>query len=169
MDDSQRPATAKQQAFARGVVENRKSLAQSYRDSYETQASSSVVRVAASKLWRNPSVQVFAEGLRREAEAQRGRRLSGEREWIRNRLTALVEDPETPASSVVKALQLLGSQTGVSMWSQDAPQDAPAVADADLVESIRQTLLDALEPTPEIEQVMEIEPTLIAAVNGEDG
>mgnify|MGYP003626751649 FL=1 len=140
-------ATEKQKRFAEGVVRGNLPLVHAYREAYDTNGTAKGQRNEASRLWRNPDVQAYAERIRRDLDAERARKLAADRDRIRDRLWAEADTADR-SSDRLTALRLLGQQSGVNMFSERievsrAPDGASA---ADVVADIQATLRDALGP-----------------------
>ena len=135
-----RKPTARQQAFADGVVSGKhRAMADVYREVYSSRGSRETVKNAASKLWKTPTVQAAAEAARKRLEADRSRRYAGDRDAVRRRLWSIADDTGARDSDVIAACKLLGAESG--MWLERVEATTiSTTTDAELVEEIREAL-----------------------------
>ena len=131
-----RPLTAKQQDFARRVIEG-SSLRQAYRDAYGSQASDESASVQAYRLGRNPRIRALIDqAWEQTQEALVEDHIAARRYVVRS----LVELSKGTADSTrLRALELLGKASGAFTQAQN-PQDKPASPDAlrrDLAQHLR--------------------------------
>jgi hypothetical protein len=112
--------TGKQRAFVDAILDPEiRSYADAYRAVYSTASMSpKVVRNEASKLRAHPGVTMALDAARSRVERERARDGVAERQAIRRRLWAEVDDQDTPSASRVQALRLLGLASGTGMFSE---------------------------------------------------
>ena len=135
--------TEKQKSFVHRVMDpETRTITQAYREIYHPKGMSVAQRKAqaneASRLWNHPGILDYAGQVRRTMAADRARSLRGERDRVRDRLWAEVEQAER-SSDRIAALRLLGSQTGVSMFTerlQVAGTVTEEISDAEVIAEI---------------------------------
>lgn len=131
-----RPLTAKQQEFARRVIEG-SSLRQAYRDAYGSQASDESASVQAYRLGRNPRIRALIDqAWEQTQEALVEDHIAARRYVVRS----LVELSKGTADNTrLRALELLGKASG-AFTSAPQQQDKTASPDAlrrDLAQHLR--------------------------------
>ena len=166
----QEKGSERQRAFAEVVVAGEKrTLVDAYESVYGSGGSRRTRVNEASRGWRSPAVQRFAQDERRALDAERSRRASGDREAVRSRLWTIADTAPRDADRLT-ALRLLGSVAGVDLFAtrvEVAP--APRESSAEIVAEIEQTLRDALGPEVREAEVVQVDtPTpLLPARVGE--
>ena len=137
----------RQRAFAEVVVAGEKrTLVDAYESVYGSGGARRTRVNRASKLWRSTYCQTVAEGARRRLDAERRRKLAGERDAVRNRLWGIADASEARDSDRLTALRMLGSQTGVEMFSEahTITQGPQTGTDAELISELEILLRNAL-------------------------
>ena len=141
-----RRGTERQRAFARAVVRGEfRTTTDAWESVYGAGGSRRTRGNRASKLWRSTYCQTVAEGARRRLDAERRRKLAGERDAVRNRLWGIADASDARDSDKLTALRLLGSQSGVDMFSErvevtHVAQGCAAELIAELESMLRNTL-----------------------------
>ena len=165
-----RSGTGNQQAFARAVIRGEfRHVTDAWESVYGCGGSRRTRVNEASRGWRSPAVQRFAQDERRALDAERSRRASGAREAGRSRRWPCADSAPRDASRLT-ALRRLGSVAGVDLFAtrvEVAP--APRESSAEIVAEIEQTLRDALGPEVREAEVVQVDtPTpLLPARVGE--
>lgn len=131
-----RPLTAKQQDFARRVIEG-SSLRQAYRDAYGSQASDESASVQAYRLGRNPRIRALIDQAWEQTQEALVDDHVAARRYV---LRSLVELSKGTADNTrLRALELLGKAAG-AFTSAPQQQDKAASPDAlrrDLAQHLR--------------------------------
>ena len=108
----------------------------------------------------HPGILDYAGQVRRTIAADRARSLRGERDRVRDRLWAEVEQAER-SSDRIAALRLLGSQTGVSMFTerlQVGPTGTEEISDAEVIAEIQALMVENSRNTGmEADPVLDVE------------
>ena len=136
----------KHRAYAELVVSGEKrTMVDAYESVYGSGGTRRTRVKRASKLWRSTYCQTVAEGARRRLDAERRRKLAGERDAVRNRLWGIADASDARDSDKLTALRLLGSQSGVDMFSErvevtNVAQGSDAELIAELESMLRNTL-----------------------------
>ena len=141
------PGSDKQRTYAELVVSGEKrTMVAAYESVYGSGGSRKTRVNEASRLWRSPYCQTVAEGARRRLDAERRRKLAGERDAVRNRLWGIADASEARDSDRLTALRMLGSQTGVEMFSEahTITQGPQTGTDAELISELEILLRNAL-------------------------
>jgi len=107
--------TPKQREFARNVALG-KSKAQSYREAYNTEASSKVVSVDSSRLSQKPSVALAIEAYKEAIEAEKHRTPAQLRALVINELVKHAISEDIKPSVRLNALKLLGNVAEVGAF-----------------------------------------------------
>ena len=136
----------RQRAFAEVVVAGEKrTLVDAYESVYGSGGARRTRVNRASKLWRSTYCQTVAEGARRRLDAERRRKLAGERDAVRNRLWGIADAPEARDSDKLTALRMLGSQSGVDMFAERVEvANVVQGSDAELIAELESLLRNAL-------------------------
>jgi hypothetical protein len=122
----ERPLTAQQQAFTRGVIEG-KSLRQAYRDAYPgAQASDQSISASAARLIKDERIARQVQEAWEETQEALADDMAATKRYVMRQLVALSKQANQEGSRL-KALELLGRSAG--MWrEQQASQDKPLTA-----------------------------------------
>ena len=134
--------------FAEAIVYgDSPSIVQACRDTRPTRATARNARAEASRLWRTPSVQAYAERLRADLLARGRARAAADRERIVRQLWAEAEGADR-ASDRIAALRLLGTVGEISLFGPERievgrPGETAGSA-AEVAASIETLLRDAL-------------------------
>ena len=109
----------KDRRFAEAIVYgDSPSIVQAYRDTRPTRASAKNARAEASRLWRSPSVQAYAERLREDLLARGRARAAADRERIVAGLWREAEGADRAADRIA-ALRILGTVSTVDLFGPD--------------------------------------------------
>ena len=130
--------TAKQKKFAEQVALG-KTKAEAYRNAYNTKASPQVQAVDAHKLSLNPNISLMIEGLKVGIEAQKYLLPAHLRALTIQKLTEKALDPDVNHAQQIKALELLGKITEVSLFTERkeiTQTDSSAKAKDKLIQSL---------------------------------
>ena len=140
------PGSDKQRTYAELVVSGEKrTMVAAYESVYGSGGSRKTRVNEASRLWRSPYCQTVAEGARRRLDAERRRKLAGERDAVRNRLWGIADAPEARDSDKLTALRMLGSQSGVDMFAERVEvANVVQGSDAELIAELESLLRNAL-------------------------
>ncbi len=111
--DKGRPLTPKQSVFAQLVSEG-KSFTESYRTAYNSKnMSDQAIRIEGSKLAKIPHVASEIDRLTDGRKTSKKVQTKIHKTWITERLKAEALSDENPASTRVRALELLGKSAGL--------------------------------------------------------
>ena len=103
----------KQFAFA-GFIADGLSLKEAYLKSYNASGmKDGVIRTEASRLAKNPKVSRAIEDLRQDSQTTRYAKEKLTKDWLLERLRDEAQNDCNPASSRVRALELLGKSSGL--------------------------------------------------------
>ena len=140
------PGSEKQRAYAELVVSGEKrTMVDAYESVYGAGGSRRTRVNEASRLWRSPFVQGVAEGARRRLEAERRRKLAGERDAVRNRLWQIADGSDARDSDKLTALRMLGQQSGVDMFAERVEvSNVAGGSDAELLAELEDMLRNTL-------------------------
>ena len=125
--------TSKQLMFCREVAKGR-SLAESYRTAYDAgHMGGAAVRNEACRLMARPDIALVVDGLIAERERGASHDAARTRLLVLERLHAEASDPRNPPAARIRALELLGKVTSVSLFTERvetsaAPQDSASLA-----------------------------------------
>jgi len=139
---SPKTLTAKQKAFAESVAKG-KSKAEAYRSAYDTNTTANAQRVEAHRLSLNPNISLMIEGLKVGLEAQKYLLPAHLRALTIQKLTEKALDPDVNHAQQIKALELLGKITEVSLFSERkeiTATDTSATAKDRLIQSLAQAI-----------------------------
>lgn len=142
----QETGSERQRQFAEVVVAGEKrTLVDAYESVYGSGGTRRTRVNRASKLWRSTYCQTVAEGARRRLDAERRRKLAGERDAVRNRLWGIADASDARDSDKLTALRMLGQQSGVDMFAErvevsNVAQGSDAELIAELESMLRNTL-----------------------------
>ena len=114
---SPKTLTAKQKAFAESVAKG-KSKAEAYRSAYDTNTTANAQRVEAHRLSMNPNIALMIESMKVSLEAQKYLLPAHLRALTIQKLTEKALDPEVNHAQQIKALELLGKITEVSLFTE---------------------------------------------------
>lgn len=114
---SPKTLTAKQKAFAEGVAKG-KPKAQAYREAYDTNTTANAQRVEAHRLSLNPNISLMIEAIKTGLEANKYLLPAHLRALTIQKLTEKALDPDVNHAQQIKALELLGKITEVSLFSE---------------------------------------------------
>ena len=134
--------TAKQKAFAESVAKG-KSKAEAYRSAYDTNTTANAQRVEAHRLSLNPNISLMIEGLKVGLEAQKYLLPAHLRALTIQKLTEKALDPDVNHAQQIKALELLGKITEVSLFTERkeiTATDTSASAKDRLIQSLAQAI-----------------------------
>ena len=158
--------------FAEAVVYGEApSITAAYRDTRPTRASARNQRAEASRLWRSPRVQAYAERLREDLLARGRARAAADRERIVAGLWAEAEGADR-ASDRIAALRILGTVSTVDLFGPDRVEvgragDHAGTA-AEMAASIEVLLRETIQGA-EVEPEDEEDPLPPAPLSGDDG
>jgi hypothetical protein len=130
--------TAKQKAFAEGVAKG-KSKAEAYRSAYDTNSSPAIQSLEGQRLAQNPIIALQIEAIRLSLEAQKYLLPAHLRALTIQKLTEKALDPDVNHAQQIKALELLGKITEVSLFSERkeiTATDTSAKAKDKLIQSL---------------------------------
>ena len=139
---SPKTLTAKQKAFAESVAKG-KSKAEAYRTAYDTNTTANAQRVEAHRLSLNPNISLMIEGLKVGLEAQKYLLPAHLRALTIQKLTEKALDPDVNHAQQIKALELLGKITEVSLFTERkeiTATDTSASAKDRLIQSLAQAI-----------------------------
>jgi len=106
--------TPKQEKFCQGIVFEKLSASESYRQAYNTEnMKPSSIWTEASKLLSNPMVTRRIDSLRSQIEVQKLSSALSEREKILKHLWVMAEEDKVSDSTRVRSLELLGKTIGL--------------------------------------------------------
>ena len=114
---SPKTLTAKQKAFAESVAKG-KSKAEAYRSAYDTNTTANAQRVEAHRLSLNPNISLMIEAIKTGLEANKYLLPAHLRALTIQKLTEKALDPDVNHAQQIKALELLGKITEVSLFSE---------------------------------------------------
>jgi len=109
--------TKKQKDFAEAVAMG-KPKAQAYREAYDTEAKPTTQATEAQKLMKNPHINTMIEAVKVSIEAQKYLFPAHLRSLAIQKLTEKALDDKVPPSVQVKALELIGKMTEVSLFTE---------------------------------------------------
>lgn len=109
--------TKKQKDFAEAVAMG-KPKAQAYREAYDTQGKPTTQATEAQKLMQNPNITSMIEAVKVSIEAQKYLFPAHLRSLAIQKLTEKALDDKVPPSVQVKALELIGKMTEVSLFTE---------------------------------------------------
>ncbi len=136
------------------------SIVGAYRDTRTTRASAKNARAEASRLWRSPGVQAYAERLREELLARGRARAAADRDRIVQRLWNEADSADRAADRIA-ALRLLGTVSTIDLFGPDRLEigrsEGSATSAAEVAASIESLLRDTIKGA-EVETI-EIEAT----------
>lgn len=125
----QRPLTASQTLFARGVIEG-KSLRQAYRDAYpQAAANDASISASAARLARDPRIVEMVKAAWAETQEALTEDVAATKRYVMRQLVELSKEANQEGSRL-KALELLGRAAG--MWREVQTQADKPVTAADL-------------------------------------
>jgi hypothetical protein len=139
---SPKTLTAKQKEFAKGVAMG-KPKAQAYREAYDTNTTANAQAVEAHRLSNNPHISLMIESMKVSLEAQKYLLPAHLRALTIQKLTEKALDPEVNHAQQIKALELLGKITEVSLFSERKEiitTDTSASAKDRLIQSLAQAI-----------------------------
>ena len=148
-----RKPTEKQKKFAQAVADG-DSYSEAYRKAYDAEGSSpQTVRVNAHRVAHNANVSPMIDEL--NARNQRGlqRNLGSRRRWIVERLLDEAENPDSPAASRVKSLELLGKMAGLFDSEKDRAEKREHATESELISELNQALTAIIERPLEVSAV----------------
>lgn len=134
--------TAKQKAFAEGIVMG-KTKAAAYREAYNSKAKPQHQSLEGQRLVANPAVAQQIEALKVANEAMRHATPAALRSLVIQKLTEHAIDPGIQPAQRLQALKLLGTVTEVAAFTERREiirATDPATAKAALLETLRQAL-----------------------------
>lgn len=114
---SPKTLTKKQKDFAEAVAMG-KPKAQAYREAYDTEAKPQTQATEAQKLMKNPHINTMIEAVKVSIEAQKYLFPAHLRSLAIQKLTEKALDDKVPPSVQVKALELIGKMTEVSLFTE---------------------------------------------------
>jgi hypothetical protein len=109
--------TKKQKDFAEAVAMG-KPKAQAYREAYDTHGKPTTQATEAQKLMQNPNITSMIEAVKVSIEAQKYLFPAHLRSLAIQKLTEKALDDKVPPSVQVKALELIGKMTEVSLFTE---------------------------------------------------
>ena len=139
---SPKTLTAKQKEFARQVAMG-KPKAEAYRTAYDTNTTANAQAVEAHRLSLNPHISLMIEAMKVSLEAQRYLLPTHLRALTIQKLTEKALDPDVNHAQQIKALELLGKITEVSLFSERKEiitTDTSATAKDRLIQSLAQAI-----------------------------
>jgi len=138
--------TKKQQAFVDALINpDIKSYSDAYREAYDCgKMSPKAIRIEASRLHAHPGVTQALDRAKDKIERERARTKIAERQAVHRKLWGEVDDPNTPSSSRVAALRLLGLEAGMFSERMELAEKMPK-SDAETMAEIEEILGDVLE------------------------
>ena len=142
--------TIKQKKFAQAVADGA-SLADAYRSSYDVSNSSkTTIQVNASKLAATANVLPLIEAAKARNDRGNERSLGNRRRWILDKLINEAEDPENPAASRVKSLELLGKLAGMFDSERERSEKREHATEQQLEAELLQRLSEIIEKPLEV-------------------
>ena len=114
---SPKTLTAKQKEFAKQVAMG-KPKAEAYRSAYDTNTTANAQRVEAHRLSLNPNISLMIEAIKTGLEANKYLLPSHLRALTIQKLTEKALDPDVNHAQQIKALELLGKITEVSLFTE---------------------------------------------------
>ena len=139
---SPKTLTAKQKAFAEGVAKG-KTKAEAYRTAYDTNTTANAQRVEAHRLSMNPNISLMIEAIKTGLEANKYLLPAHLRALTIQKLTEKALDPDVNHAQQIKALELLGKITEVSLFTERkeiTATDTSATAKDRLIQSLAQAI-----------------------------
>ena len=139
---SPKTLTAKQKEFAKGVAMG-KPKAQAYREAYDTNTTANAQAVEGYRLSNNPHISLMIESMKVSLEAQKYLLPAHLRALTIQKLTEKALDPDVNHAQQIKALELLGKITEVSLFSERKEiitTDTSATAKDRLIQSLAQAI-----------------------------
>lgn len=136
-----RELTKKQRGFVDALLDpDIKSYSDAYRRAYDCgRMSAKAIRVEASKLHSHPGVTNALDRAREKADRERARTKIAERQAVHRKLWGEVDNPDTPSTSRVAALRLLGLEAGMFSERVELAEKMPK-SDADTLAEIEEIL-----------------------------
>jgi 2-hydroxychromene-2-carboxylate isomerase len=133
--------TKKQQAFVTSLLDpDVKSYSAAYRNAYDCdKMSPRAIRIEASRLHSHPLVTTALDRAADKADRERARTKIAERQAVHRKLWAEVENLDTPSSSRVAALRLLGLEAGMFSEKLEVSEPLPK-SDAETLAEIEEIL-----------------------------
>ena len=138
--------TKKQQAFVLNLQDpDVKSYSDAYRKAYDCERMSpKAIRIEASRLHSHPLVTIELDKAAEKAARERARTKIAERQAVHRKLWSEVDDPDTPSSSRVAALRLLGLEAGMFSERVEVSEPLPK-SDAETLAEIEEILGEVIE------------------------
>ena len=139
---SPKTLTAKQKEFARQVAMG-KPKAEAYRTAYDTNTTANAQAVEGYRLSNNPHISLMIESMKVSLEAQKYLLPAHLRALTIQKLTEKALDPDVNHAQQIKALELLGKITEVSLFSERKEiitTDTSATAKDRLIQSLAQAI-----------------------------
>ena len=139
---SPKTLTAKQKEFARQVAMG-KPKAEAYRTAYDTNTTANAQAVEGYRLSNNPHISLMIESMKVSLEAQKYLLPAHLRALTIQKLTEKALDPDVNHAQQIKALELLGKITEVSLFSERKEiitTDTSANAKDKLIQSLAQAI-----------------------------
>jgi len=139
---SHKTLTHKQKAFAESVAKG-KSKAEAYRGAYDTNTTANAQRVEAHRLSMNPNIALMIEAIKTGLEANKYLLPAHLRALTIQKLTEKALDPDVNHAQQIKALELLGKITEVSLFTERkeiTATDTSATAKNRLIASLAQAI-----------------------------
>lgn len=138
--------TKKQQAFVLNLQDpDVKSYSDAYRKAYDCERMSpKAIRIEASRLHAHPLVITELDKAAEKAARERARTKIAERQAVHRKLWSEVDDPDTPSSSRVAALRLLGLEAGMFSERVEVSETLPK-SDAETLAEIEEILGEVIE------------------------
>ena len=137
--------TKKQRAFVVNLQDpDVKSYSDAYRNAYDCEKMSPrAIRIEASRLHAHPLVTTELDKAAEKAARERARTKIAERQAVHRKLWSEVDDPDTPSSSRVAALRLLGLEAGMFSERMEVSEPLPK-SDAETLAEIEEILGEAV-------------------------
>ena len=137
--------THKQREFAREIAMG-ETKAGAYRKAYKSKAKPKVASQEGQKLMKNPAIAMQAEAISLALESQKYTTPAHLRALAIHKITEKALDPDVPPAQQLKALELLGKITEVSLFTHRV-ETIQTVSSGDmrdkLMESIRQAIANS--------------------------
>lgn len=158
--------THKQKEFCKNIALG-KNKAQAYREAYDSNAKSETQSKEGAKLMQNPRINSMIDSIKVSIEAQKYLFPAHLRSLVIQQLTEKALDINTPPSVQVKALELIGKMTEVSLFTErkeiiktDNTSEAKSKLLKTLAEAIKTSRSIATDKRKEAE-------SLLAEITGE--
>ena len=158
--------TKKQKDFAEAVAMG-KPKAQAYREAYDTEAKPQTQANEAQRLLKNPQINHMIEAVKVSIEAQKYLFPAHLRSLAIQKLTEKALDDKVPPSVQVKALELIGKMTEVSLFTERKEiikTDNTTEAKTKLLKTLAQAIATSRSISQDKKRDAE---TLLAEITGE--